>query len=112
MSDTTSSARSEIATPATPTAAGPPRPMPNDVMAEKVPEPAREAVVITGHHRADQPPLSEKVAAAERDVVGVEPVGTIVEGIEDDTLWVMLRSFNNVSHTTGHATSTPLILSK
>lgn len=39
----------------------------------------------------------EKVKAAEREVKGEKPEGTIVKGIEDDRLYAMLRRFDVVS---------------
>lgn len=89
-------AQSDDLTPATPTAAGPPTVLkPKD--AEKVPVVAREAVVEADKRAAPQPQLDEKKDAELRQVKGEEAEGTIVEGIEDDALWVMLRSFNNAS---------------
>ena len=39
----------------------------------------------------------EKTKAAEREVKGEAPLGTIVRGIEDDRLYAMLRMFDTVS---------------
>lgn len=39
----------------------------------------------------------EKAKADRRDVMGVKPQGRIVEGIEDDRLFAMLRRFDIVS---------------
>jgi hypothetical protein len=38
----------------------------------------------------------EKTKAAEREVKGEKPLGTVVRGIEDDRLYAMLRMFDTV----------------
>lgn len=42
----------------------------------------------------------EKAKAGRRDILGAEPGGTLVEGIEDDRLFAMLRRFDLVSKDT------------
>jgi hypothetical protein len=39
----------------------------------------------------------EKTRAAEREIKGEKPIGTVVRGIEDDRLYAMLRMFDTVS---------------
>jgi hypothetical protein len=39
----------------------------------------------------------EKTKAAEREVKGEKPLGTVVRGVEDDRLYAMLRMFDTVS---------------
>jgi hypothetical protein len=38
----------------------------------------------------------EKTKAAEREIKGESPLGTVVTGLEDDRLWTMLRRFDVV----------------
>lgn len=38
----------------------------------------------------------EKKAADMRDVLGEEPEGNLVEGVEDDVLWTLMRRFDSV----------------
>jgi hypothetical protein len=38
----------------------------------------------------------EKTKAAEREVKGEKPLGTVVRGVEDDRLYAMLRMFDTV----------------
>ncbi|BEI94984.1 uncharacterized protein CcaverHIS019_0705650 [Cutaneotrichosporon cavernicola] len=58
-----------------------------------------------------QPSVQQKVAATERRMADQEPEGTIVEGMEDDRLWILLRGFNKqVNHVlspTTHPVSQP-----
>lgn len=42
----------------------------------------------------------EKTKAAEREIKGEKPLGTVVRGVEDDRLYAMLRRFDQVSHHT------------
>lgn len=61
-------------------------------VAERVTTPeARGAVTQMGDQRAPPPSIHEKQAATARDLVGAEEEGTVVDGIEDDNLWVLLR---------------------
>lgn len=39
----------------------------------------------------------EKAKAGRREVEGKEPKGTVVQGLEDDRLWALLRKFDEVS---------------
>lgn len=39
----------------------------------------------------------EKKAADMRDLLGEEPEGNVVPGIEDDVLWTLMRRFDTVS---------------
>ena len=41
----------------------------------------------------------EKAKAGRREVQGKEPKGTVVQGLEDDRLWALLRKFDEVSWT-------------
>lgn len=66
-------------------------------VADRVPTPASEAIAVNDQHAAFQPSEEEKRAAVERELRGEEPAGTVVDGIEDDQLWVLLRRFNQVS---------------
>lgn len=60
---------------------------------------ARAAVQSLEGQRATPPSMREKQAATERDLMDEEEQGTVVEGIEDDNLWVLLRMFNTqVNH--------------
>lgn len=52
----------------------------------------------------------EKKAADLRDVLGQEPEGNIVDGIEDDVLWTLMRRFDTVS--SPYNTTTSLTRSK
>ncbi len=82
-------------------------PTPTQV-ADAVPDHAAQAVAMADRKAAPQPDVREKRAATERMMAGEEPEGTVVEGIEDDTLWVMLRKFNKqVNHVLHPATSLP-----
>ncbi|GMK59490.1 hypothetical protein CspeluHIS016_0800960 [Cutaneotrichosporon spelunceum] len=81
-----------------------------------------EADIGVGEKRTDQdigrrgtpvanaipPSVAEKVAATERRMANEEPEGTIVDGVEDDKLWVLLRGFNKqVNHVLHPATHLP-----
>ncbi|KAL8276463.1 hypothetical protein RQP46_011113 [Phenoliferia psychrophenolica] len=62
---------------------------------------------------AEAPPekvdaLVEKVKADEREELGEEPEGTIVDGLEDDKLWALIRRFNvQINHTLSPPTKLP-----
>jgi len=51
----------------------------------------------------------EKTKAAEREIKGEKPKGTIIHGLEDDRLYAMLRRFDTVSLPTYTEASTRLI---
>lgn len=60
---------------------------------------ARAAISSLEGDRATPPSIMEKQAATERDLLDAEEQGTVVDGIEDDHLWVLLRTFNTqVNH--------------
>ena len=59
------------------------------------PEQQKEA--IKNEHREVVKREVEKTKAAERDLKGEQPLGTVVRGIEDDRLYAMLRRFDTVS---------------
>lgn len=88
----------------------PPEPIQTpELVARQVPEPAREAVAAADQSAAPQLDLAEKQAATARRIRGDEPEGTVIEGIEDDALWVMLRRFNKqVNHVLHPALNVPL----
>lgn len=59
----------------------------------------RAAVQSLEGQRATPPSMREKQEATERDLLDAEEQGTVVDGIEDDNLWVLLRMFNTqVNH--------------
>ncbi|KAI5475212.1 hypothetical protein MNV49_001723 [Pseudohyphozyma bogoriensis] len=66
------------------------------------PEDQAEHLEATPDHIVDAE--LEKVHAAHREHHGLEPQGTVFEGIEDDKLWALMRRFN--THTT-HILSPP-----
>ncbi|KAM0746009.1 hypothetical protein T439DRAFT_330201 [Meredithblackwellia eburnea MCA 4105] len=50
----------------------------------------------------------EKVMADRRDELGHEPRGKVVDGLEDDVLWAMMRRFNTqINHTLSPPTKLP-----
>ena len=50
----------------------------------------------------------EKTKAAERDLKGEKPKGSVVSGLEDDRLWAMLRRFDvQITHVLHPATELP-----
>ncbi|WVQ82424.1 hypothetical protein IAT38_004552 [Cryptococcus sp. DSM 104549] len=50
----------------------------------------------------------EKTKAAERDLKGEKPLGTVIAGVEDDRLWAMLRRFDQqITHVLHPATHLP-----
>ena len=57
--------------------------------------PAKEAISPIGAeaHAVE----TEKKKAERREVEGKQPIGTVVPGLEDDTVWAMLRRFDKVS---------------
>lgn len=91
--------------------------LPSDLNLEAAPPPAyaldegqRDPAISTAHHDVpgkthdqvavvddgDEKAEVEKQKALRRDVLGHEPGGTVVQGIEDDHLWTMLRRLDKV----------------
>lgn len=58
--------------------------------------PEEQAKAVKDEHPHVIEREKEKVRAAEREVKGEPPAGTVVKGIEDDRLWAMLRRFDIV----------------
>jgi hypothetical protein len=59
--------------------------------------PAEQKEAIKNEHPEALKREVEKTKAAEREIKGEKPLGTIVRGIEDDRLYAMLRMFDTVS---------------
>ena len=59
------------------------------------PEAQAERLAEAPQHKVDA--IVEKVKGDEREELGEEPEGTIVDGLEDDKLWALVRRFNVVS---------------
>ncbi|KAL7421556.1 hypothetical protein Q5752_003325 [Cryptotrichosporon argae] len=70
--------------------------------------PAEQAEAVKDEHPAVVGREIEKTKAAERELKGEPPKGTVVHGIEDDRLWAMLRRFDvQISHVLHPATNLP-----
>jgi hypothetical protein len=59
--------------------------------------PAEQKEAMKNEHPAVIKREVEKTKAAEREVKGEKPLGTVVRGVEDDRLYAMLRMFDTVS---------------
>ena len=59
--------------------------------------PQEQKEAIENEHPAVVAREVEKTKAAEREIKGEKPKGTVVAGLEDDRLWQMLRRFDVVS---------------
>ena len=70
--------------------------------------PGEQAEAVANEHPAVVGREVEKTKAAEREVKGERPEGTVVRGLEDDRLWAMLRAFDrDVTHVLHPATHLP-----
>jgi hypothetical protein len=58
--------------------------------------PAEQKEAMKNEHPAVIKREVEKTKAAEREVKGEKPLGTVVRGVEDDRLYAMLRMFDTV----------------
>ena len=61
-------------------------------------DPKEQKEAMKNEHPAVIKREMEKTKAAEREIKGEEPLGTVVRGIEDDRLYAMLRMFDTVCH--------------
>lgn len=59
--------------------------------------PAEQKEAIKNEHPHVVKREVEKTKAAQREIKGEKPLGTVVRGIEDDRLYAMLRRFDTVS---------------
>ena len=59
--------------------------------------PAQQAKAAKEEHPEVVKREVQKTKAAERELKGEKPQGTVVAGIEDDRLWTMIRRFDAVS---------------
>ncbi|EIW70937.1 hypothetical protein TREMEDRAFT_73606 [Tremella mesenterica DSM 1558] len=70
--------------------------------------PTEQAKAMKEEHPAVVNREIEKTKAAEREVKGERPLGTMVRGLEDDRLWAMLRAFDrDITHVLHPATHLP-----